>query len=53
MITLVVVAALNCNVPHQPIVKPKPIYTRQQRLKDSFDALAKQPISAGFLYELK
>lgn len=54
MIELLVIAAaaakLHC-APTPP--KPRPVYTRAQRLKDSFDALAKQPVSAGFLYEIK
>lgn len=47
MIELVVAAAIQCKP--VPTPKPRPVYTRQQRLKDSFDALAKQPNSASFL----
>jgi hypothetical protein len=47
MIALVI--ALHC-APVLP-AKPKPVYTRQQRLKDSFDILSKQPLSANYLYE--
>jgi hypothetical protein len=36
-----------------PVPKPRPIYTKQQRLKDAFADLARKPVSANFLYELK
>lgn len=51
MIVLAAAIAMHCapSVVGIPTTKPRPIYTRAQRLKDSFDALAKQPNSASFL----
>lgn len=42
-----VAAAVQCKP--IPTPKPRPAYTRQQRLKESFEALAKQPTSVSFL----
>jgi hypothetical protein len=47
VIDLVVAAAIHCKP--VPTPKPRPAYTRHQRLKDSFDILAKQPTSVSFL----
>lgn len=50
---MILLAALIIQCQPIPTPRPRPIYTRQQRLKDSFELLAKKPISANFLYELK
>jgi hypothetical protein len=46
-------ASLMLCQPKPVILKPRAEYTRLQRLKDAFADLARKPVSANFLYELK